>query len=60
MKKMKGTKHAHIGKTYHDLRDADIDRMEMAVLNQQARLNAAILMLKKVYGDEADWLPKLS
>ena len=38
MKKFKGTKYAHIGTSYTPLLDAEIAKLESAVLNQQARL----------------------
>ena len=37
MKKFKGTKYAHIGTSYTPLLDAEIAKLESAVLNQQAR-----------------------
>ena len=46
MKKFKGTKYAHIGTSYTPLLDAEIAKLESAVLNQQARLNEAILKVK--------------
>ena len=47
MKKMKNTKYAHIGTSYTPLMDAEIDKLENAVLNRQARLNEMILKLRK-------------
>lgn len=46
MKKMKGTRYAHIGTSYTPIMDAEIAKLEAAVLNQQARLNEAILKVK--------------
>ena len=46
MKKMKGTRYAHIGTSYTPAMDAEIAKLEAAVLNQQARLNEAILKVK--------------
>jgi len=46
MKKFKGTKYAHIGTSYTPQLDAEIAKLESAVLNQQARLNEAILKVK--------------
>ena len=46
MKKMKGTRYAHIGTSYTPRLDAEIAKVETMVLNQQARLNEAILKVK--------------
>ena len=52
MKKMKGTRYAHIGTSYTPALDAEIARVEAMVLNQQARLNEIALKVKGLY-DEA-------
>lgn len=46
MKKMKGTRYAHIGTSWTPIMDAEIAKLEAAVLNQQARLDEAILKVK--------------
>jgi len=38
MKKFRGTKYAHIGTSYTPQLDAEINRVEALVMNQQARL----------------------
>ena len=48
MKKFKGTKYAHIGTTYTPTLDAEIDRVEQLVLNQQARLNELAQKLREL------------
>lgn len=50
MKKFRGTKFAHIGTSYTPLLDAEIDRVEMLVLNQQARINELSLWMQKLLG----------
>lgn len=50
MKKFRGTKYAHIGVSYTPLLDAEIDRVEMLVLNQQARINELSLRVQKLLG----------
>jgi len=54
MKKMKGTHYAHIGTSYTPAMDAEIAKLEAAVLNQQARLNAIALKVKDLYGEDLD------
>ena len=46
MKKFRGTKFAHIGTSHTPAMDAEIDRLEAAVLNREARLHEAILQAK--------------
>ena len=50
MKKFRGTKYAHIGTSYSPLLDAEIDRVEMVVLNQHARINELSLRVQKLLG----------
>ena len=50
MKKVHGTRYAHIGTSYTTALDAEIAKVEAAVLNQQARLNEIALMLKRAGG----------
>lgn len=50
MKKFRGTKYAHIGTSYSPLLDAEIDRVEMLVLNQHARINELSLRVQKLLG----------
>lgn len=50
MKKFRGTKFAHIGTSYTPLLDAEIDRVEMLVLNQQARINELSLRVQWLLG----------
>mgnify|MGYP003307294573 CR=1 FL=1 len=50
MKKFRGTKYAHIGTSYSPLLDAEIDRVEMLVLNQQARINELSLRVQHLLG----------
>lgn len=54
MKKMKGTRYAHIGISYTPAMDAEIAKLEVAVLNQQARLNAIALKIKGLCGEDFD------
>ena len=46
MKKMKGTRYAHIGTSWPPIMDAEIATLEAAVLNQQSRLDEAILKVQ--------------
>ena len=50
MKKFRGTKYVHIGTNYTPLLDAEIDRVEMLVLNQQARINELSLRVQRLLG----------
>ena len=50
MKKFRGTKYAHIGTSYTPTLDAEIDRVEMLVLNQQARINELSLRVQHLLG----------
>ena len=50
MKKFRGTKYAHIGTSYTPLLDAEIDHVEMLVLNQQTRINELSLRVQKLLG----------
>jgi len=50
MKKFRDTKYAHIGTSYFPLLDAEIDRVEMLVLNQHARINELSLRVQKLLG----------
>jgi len=50
MKKLRGTKYAYIGTSYTALMDAEIDRVEALVLNQQARLNELSLRAQRLLG----------
>ncbi len=50
MKKFRGTKYARIGNSYTPLLDAEIDRVEMLILNQQARLNELSLRVQRLFG----------
>lgn len=54
MKKFRGTKYAHIGTTYTPTLDAEIDRVEVLVLNQQARINELSLRVQRLLGIEPD------
>ena len=54
MKKFRGTKYAHIGTSYTALMDAEIDRVEALVLNQQARINELSLRVQWLLGIEPD------
>lgn len=54
MKKFKGTKYAHISTSYTPQLDAEIAKLESAVLNQQARLNEAILKVKGWLAEDID------
>ena len=54
MKKMKGTRYAHIGTSYTPALDAEIDRVEAMVLNQQARINELSLRVQRLLGLEPD------
>lgn len=56
MKKFRGTKYAKIGTSYTPRLDAEIDRVEMLVLNQQARINELSLRVQRLLGlDPDDW-----
>lgn len=56
MKKFRGTKFAKIGTSYTPRLDAEIDRVEMLVLNQQARINELSLRVQRLLGlDPDDW-----
>lgn len=46
MKKMKNTRYAHIGTSYTPRMDAEIDRLEAAVLAREVHLNEMFLILK--------------
>ena len=50
MKKFKGTRYAHIGTSYTPRMDAEIDRVEAMVLNQQARINELSLRVQRLLG----------
>ena len=50
MKKFRGTKYAHIGTSYSPILDAEIDRVEMLILNQQARINELSLRIQHLLG----------
>lgn len=50
MKKFRGTKYAHIGVSHTPLLDAEIDRVEALVMNQQARINELSLRVQKLLG----------
>ena len=52
MKKMKNTRYARIDTTYTTAMDAKINRVENAVLDQQARLDEMIQRLKNMLEDE--------
>lgn len=54
MKKFRGTKYAKIGTSYTPRLDAEIDRVEMLVLNQQARINELSLRVQRLLGLEPD------
>ena len=54
MKKMKGTRYAHIGTTYTPWLDAEIAKVEAAVLNQQARLNEIAQAVRGLVGEDLD------
>ena len=54
MKKMKGTRYAHIGTSWTPIMDAEIDRVEAMVLNQQARLNELSLRIQRLLGLEPE------
>lgn len=50
MKKFKGTKYAHIGTSYTPALDAEIDRVEALVMNQQTRINELSLRVQRLLG----------
>ena len=50
MKKFRGTRYAHIGTTYTPALDAEIDRVEAMVLNQQARISELSLRVQYLLG----------
>lgn len=50
MKKFRGTKYGYIGTSYSPFLDAEIDRVEMLVLNQQVRINELSLRVQKLLG----------
>jgi len=50
MKKFRGTRYAHIGTSYTPALDAEIDRVEAMVLNQQARINELTLRVQRLLG----------
>lgn len=52
MKKIKNTKYAHIGVSYTPRLDAEIAKVEAAILNQQARLNEIARQAAKLSGRE--------
>ena len=52
MKKFRGTRYAHIGTSYTPALDAEIDRVEAMVLNQQARINELSLRVQRLLGLE--------
>lgn len=54
MKKFRGTKFAKIGTSYTPRLDAEIDRVEMLVMNQQARINELSLRVQCLLGLEPD------
>ena len=54
MKKFRGTNSAKIGTTYTPRLDAEFDRVEMLVLNQQARINELSLRVQRLLGLEPD------
>ena len=56
MKKFRGTKYAHIGTSYTPALDAEIDRVEAMVLNQQARINELSLRVQRLLGLEPEYL----
>ena len=57
MKKFHGTRYAHIGTSYSPLLDAEIDRVEMLVLNQQARINELTLRVQRLLGIDPEQEP---
>ena len=54
MKKMKGTRYAHIGTSWTPQLDAEIDRVEALVLNQQARISELSLRVQRLLGLDPD------
>lgn len=54
MKKFRGTRYAHIGTNYTPALDAEIDRVEAMVLNQQARINELSLRVQRLLGLDPD------
>lgn len=54
MKKMKGTRYAHIGTSYTPALDAEIDRVEALVMNQQARISELSLRVQRLLGLDLD------
>ena len=52
MKKFRGTKFARVGVSYTPWLDAEIARLEAAVLAREARLTAALLEVKSLLGEE--------
>lgn len=54
MKKFRGTKYAHIGTSYTPALDAEIAKVEAAILAQQARLDEAILKVKGWLAEDID------
>ena len=54
MKKFRGTKYAKIGVSYTPRLDAEIARVEMLVMNQQARFNEIALAVRGLVGEDVD------
>ena len=50
MKKFRGTKYAYIGTSHTPLLDAEIDCVEMLVLNQQVRISELELRVQRLLG----------
>ena len=54
MKKFRGTRYAHIGTSYTPAMDAEIAKLEAAILNRRARLNAIALKIQNLYGENLE------
>ena len=54
MKNFKGTRYAHVGTSYTPRLDAEIDRVEAMVLNQQARISELDLRVQRLLGLDPD------
>lgn len=54
MKKFRGTKYVNISTSHTPLLDAEIDRVEMLVLNQQARISELELRVQRLLGLEPE------
>ena len=53
MKKIKGTKHAHVGTSYTPIRDAKIDALQADIIARQARIDELLKKIKELLDYEA-------